>query len=133
MKILNNLKYQLGTAALMATSYARQAFANNGNTSGFAGGTPDSLGLPDATDSTDVRDTIVDIIEIVLNFLGLIAVIVIIIAGIRLIVSQGEEEQKDKAKKTILYAIIGLIVVLFARVIVSLVTVYLAEELEVGS
>ena len=131
MKILSNLKYQLGTAALMATSYARQAFAQNDG--GFAGGTPDVGGLPDAANADDVRNTVVDMIEIVLNFLGLIAVIVIIVAGIRLIVSQGEEEQKDKAKKTILYAIIGLIVVLFARVIVSLVTVYLAEEIEVGS
>jgi hypothetical protein len=38
-----------------------------------------------------------------------------------LIVSQGEEGQKEKAKKTILYAVIGLLVVLFARVIVALV------------
>jgi glucose uptake protein GlcU len=33
----------------------------------------------------------------------------------------GDEGEKDKAKKTIIYVIIGIIVVLFARVIVSFV------------
>ncbi len=95
----------------------------------FAGEVPDDLGLATGvSDETSVRDFIIGIITIVLNFLALIAVIVIIIAGIRLIVSQGNDEQKDKAKKTILYAIIGLVVVLFARVIVSLVTGWLATE-----
>lgn len=71
---------------------------------------------------------ITEIVTAVLNFLALIAVIVVIIAGIRLIVSQGEDEAKDKAKKTILYALLGLIIVLFARVIVGLITVYLASR-----
>ncbi len=81
-------------------------------------------GLPCNTDTSKqgVQNLIVRIIVFVLDFLALIAVVFVIIAGIRLIVSQGEEEQKEKAKKTILYVIIGLIVVLFARVIVSFFT-----------
>ena len=63
-----------------------------------------------------------------LNFLALIAVVIVIIAGMRLIISQGDDEQKDKAKKAIFYALAGLIIVLFARVIVSLITVYLAGQ-----
>lgn len=94
----------------------------------FGGPSPDVAGLPDATDPDAVRNIITTILSAVLNFLALIAVIVIVIAGIRLIVSQGEEEPKDKAKKTIFYALAGLIVVLFAKVIVSLVTVYLAGQ-----
>lgn len=92
----------------------------------FAGPTPDVGGLPDAASPDDFRQVISNILATVLNFLALVAVVVIVIAGIRLILSQGEEEAKDKAKKTIFYALIGLVVVLFARVIVSLVTVYLA-------
>ena len=53
--------------------------------------------------------------------MALVAVIIIVIAGIRLVISQGEEEAKDKAKKTIFYAIIGLIVILFAQAIVSII------------
>ena len=111
-------------ASALACSYASTGFAQD-----FAGPTPNVGGLPDASSPDDVRQVIIDILAAVLNFLALIAVVVIIIAGIRLIVSQGEEEQKEKAKKTIFYAVIGLIIVLFARVIVSLITVYLAGSI----
>ena len=94
----------------------------------FAGPSPTTTGLPDVAGADGFRTIIVDFLNAILNFLALIAVVIIVIAGIRLILSQGEDEQKDKAKKTILYAIVGLVVVLFARVIVSLVTVYLANQ-----
>lgn len=81
-------------------------------------------GLP----SGDVRSTVVRIIQSVLSFLALIAVITIIIAGIILIVSLGNEEQKERAKRIIFYTLIGLVVILFARVIVGIVTVYLADQ-----
>ena len=64
----------------------------------------------------------VKMVTFFLNFLALLAIIFIVVAGIRLIVSQGEDEQKDKAKKTILYVIVGLIIILFARVIVGFFT-----------
>lgn len=121
--MIKTLKNTFTTAGIMAMSYAQSVFAQD-----FGGPSPDIGGLPNASDPEDVRGTIITILEAVLNFLALIAVIIVIVAGIRLIVSQGEDEQKDKAKKTILYAVIGLIVVLFARVIVSLVTVYLADQ-----
>lgn len=121
-RTLSSLTTSVASAGILAMSFASTAWAQ------FAGPTPEVGGLPDATSPDDVRDVIITILEAVLNFLALIAVVVIVIAGIRLIVSQGEDDAKDKAKKTIFYAIIGLIVVLFARVIVSLVTVYLAGE-----
>lgn len=95
-------------------------------------GGSDVPGLPNATDPSGIRRIITTILTTVLNFLALIAVVVVIIAGIRLIVSQGEEEAKEKAKKTILYALAGLVIVLFARVIVSLVTEYLASQVGSG-
>jgi hypothetical protein len=76
----------------------------------------------------DVRSTIIRILQFVLSFLALAAVITIIIAGIILILSLGNEEQKDRAKRIIYYTLIGLVIVLFARVIVGIVTVYLASQ-----
>ncbi|MBP9773910.1 MAG: TrbC/VirB2 family protein [Candidatus Peribacteraceae bacterium] len=70
-------------------------------------------------DPAGIRTTIVNLLKIVLDFITLIAVIYVIIAGIRLIVSGGDEGEKDKAKKTIIYVIVGILVVLFARVIVT--------------
>lgn len=88
----------------------------------FGGPIPAIPGTVSGNDTQGVRDAILRALEVVLNFLALIAIIFIVVAGIRLIVSQGEEEQKEKAKKTILYVIIGLIIILFARVIVGFFT-----------
>lgn len=88
----------------------------------FGGPIPEIPGTAEGADEATIRETILNALIFVLNFLALLAVIFIIVAGIRLIVSQGEEESKDKAKKTILYVIIGLLVILFARVIVGFFT-----------
>ena len=93
---------------------------------------PELRGSNGANES-GIRSIILKVLTFVLNFLALLAVIFIIIAGIRLIVSQGEDEAKEKAKKTILYVIIGLVVILFARVIVSLFTTTLSNAANGGS
>jgi type IV secretory pathway VirB2 component (pilin) len=95
----------------------------------FAGQIPSVPGTPGTASGDDARQIILRALAFVLNFLALIAVVFIIIAGIRLIVSQGEDDAKDKAKKTILYVIFGLLVVLFARVIVSFFTDTVAEQI----
>ena len=109
---VRNLAAQTSLAALTVASFAQTAFA-------FGGPIPP---LPGTPTGVDVRSTVAQLLVFVLNFLALIAVVVIVIAGIRLIVSQGDENQKETAKKTILYAVLGLIIVLFARVIVGIVT-----------
>jgi uncharacterized membrane protein len=80
------------------------------------GNIPDIVGA-----NGDIRTIIIRILKAVLNFMALVAVVLIVIAGIRLVVSQGEEAEKDKAKKTIIYVIIGLIVIVLARAIVEFV------------
>lgn len=82
---------------------------------------PDIGGI-DATTTEAVRASVLDVLHTVLNFLALLAVIVIVIAGIRLILSQGEETAKDNAKKTIFYVIIGLVVILLAQAIVGFIS-----------
>ncbi|MDD5623534.1 MAG: pilin [Candidatus Peribacteraceae bacterium] len=78
---------------------------------------------PDVTgkETGDLKTTIVDVTKAVLNFMTLIAVVIIVVAGIRFIISQGEEQEKEKARKTIVYAIIGLVVIILARAIVTFV------------
>jgi type IV secretory pathway VirB2 component (pilin) len=68
----------------------------------------------------DIRQVITSVLNTVLNFVGLIAVIAIVIAGIWLIVGMGSDESKDRAKKIILYTIIGLIIILLAKLLVNL-------------
>lgn len=71
--------------------------------------------------NTDLREKILDILRTILSYMALIAVIVIVIAGIRLVVSMGEEDQKEKAKRTVIYAVLGLILILLARGIVEVI------------
>lgn len=52
---------------------------------------------------------------------GVAAVIMIIVGGLKYILSQGEGSNTASAKNTILYAIVGLVVVLLAQIIVKFV------------
>jgi type IV secretory pathway VirB2 component (pilin) len=69
----------------------------------------------------DLRAGILEVLTYILGFLGLIAVIVIVIAGIRLIIGGADEGQREKARNAVLYAVIGLILVLLASAIVNFV------------
>ncbi len=73
------------------------------------------------SDSTSITDLILKIINFILDFVLILAVLAVIIAGLYLLTSAGDEGQKDKAKTIITYALIGLVVILFARVIVLFV------------
>lgn len=58
----------------------------------------------------------------VLAIAGIVAVIFVIVGGIKYSLSSGNPQEASKAKDTILYAIIGLVVVMSAFVIVRVVT-----------
>jgi hypothetical protein len=70
---------------------------------------------------TDLKQAIIDGTKKVLTFMSIIAVVIIVVAGIRFIISQGEEQEKEKAKKTITYALIGLIIIIISRAIVQFI------------
>ncbi len=63
------------------------------------------------------------IISYILGFMALIAVIVVIYAGIRLILSLGNEEQFKNSRSLIFRALLGLFVILTSYVIVRFVIV----------
>ena len=71
--------------------------------------------------NTDLKKAAEDVMDTILGFVALIAVIVIIIAGLRMIISSGDEGAVDKGKKTILWAIVGLIVIVISAGIVNIV------------
>lgn len=96
----------------------------------FGGEIPEIEGTIDGdVNQEGIRNIILDALKFVLDFMALIAVVFIVVAGIRLIVSQGDEDAKNKAKTTILYVILGLLVILFARVIVGFFTSTISGEL----
>jgi len=57
-----------------------------------------------------------------LGLLGLIAVAFLIYAGVMMVTAGGNEEQVTKSKKIIVYAVIGIVIILLSYAIVSFVT-----------
>ncbi len=71
-----------------------------------------------------------NVINIISLIVGVVAVIMIIIGGLRYITSSGDSGQVGNAKNTIIYAIVGLIVVALAQVIVRFVVNRATEPTE---
>jgi len=71
--------------------------------------------------SKTLRELAVTIINYVLGFLGLIAVAMIIYGGVSYVTAAGDQTKVDNAKKVIMYAIIGLVIVILSYAIVSAV------------
>lgn len=57
----------------------------------------------------------------ILYIVGVVAVIMLIIGGIRYVISGGDAKKVTDAKNTVLYAIIGLVIAVFAYAIVNFV------------
>lgn len=84
-------------------------------TAGGASGGNDNGG------NRDLMTTVNTIINVVLGVIGLVAVVMIILGGVQYTTSSGDAAKVKKAKDTILYGIIGLVVALLAFAIVNFV------------
>ncbi|MEX1058988.1 MAG: pilin [Candidatus Saccharimonadales bacterium] len=71
--------------------------------------------------TNSLGNTIKKIVNILSIAAGVIAVIMLIIGGIRYITSAGNEQAVAGAKRTIFYALIGLVIVALAQIIVRFV------------
>jgi len=77
-----------------------------------------NLGIP----TTHVDSTFAGLLSITYWVAGVIAVIVIIVAGFMYVTSGGDAAKVVKAKNAILYAVIGLVIIILAFVITGFVT-----------
>lgn len=103
------------------------ALAADDITSGLCAGV--NLNVSDSTscnpNSGEAESKVNNLIKLVINIfslvVGVVAVIMIIIGGLKYITSSGDSNNITSAKNTILYAIIGLVVVALAQFIVKFV------------
>jgi hypothetical protein len=72
--------------------------------------------------ASTVTGLILSIINIILALAGLIAVLVLIIGGFRYVTSFGNDEQVGQAKKMIINAIIGIVIIILSFVIVRVIS-----------
>ena len=69
----------------------------------------------------DLITNITNIINAVIGILGIVCVVVMIIGGVNYMTSSGDAGKVKKAKDTILYGVIGLVVCVLAFAIVNFV------------
>ena len=122
-RLLSTSSAIVGTLALGVPS----AFAAVFNGTGISGGLGVAGGVVGVSHGS-IFHTVVSVIQAVLSLLAVVAVGTVVIAGIYMIVGLGSDDSKEKAKKIITNTLIGLTVVLFCRVIVGLVTHFLASQ-----
>ena len=100
-------------------AYARDAGANSSTTGQIQSGM-NATGLNGG--STANLETVVKrIINTALYIIGILAVVMMILGGIQYTTSAGEQAQVTKAKNTILYGLVGLIIAVLAYAIVNFV------------
>lgn len=76
-------------------------------------------GMP--TELTTADGALTNITNTLLRAIGLIAVVMLVFGGFKYIISGGDSSKVSSAKNTIIYAIIGLIIVILAYAIVNFV------------
>ena len=65
------------------------------------------------------RNLLLTFLNFFLGFLGLLAVIMVIYGGILYVTAAGNQENIDKGKKIIMYAVVGIVIILLAFALVN--------------
>lgn len=102
-----------GVTTLTADSASAQLDLESGINSAKGTGAPDNV--------TEDDGLIKKVVNLLLWAIGIVSVIMIIIGGIRYAISNGDSNQVTAAKNTIMYAVIGLVIAIFAYAIVNFV------------
>jgi hypothetical protein len=79
-----------------------------------------NTGIPGG--NSDLGLVVGKVMKAVFGIMGSIAVIVVMAGGLQYVLSTGDPKRTQRAKETILYAIIGIVISLSAYAIVSFIT-----------
>lgn len=107
----------IGATTLISTQTFADDICGNNNVSPeirAASGCPNT-----GVKTNDLSTVIQNILNAIIGVAGLISVVYIVVGGIQYITSSGDSNKTEKAKKTILYALIGLIVCALSFAIVN--------------
>lgn len=76
---------------------------------------------PNIIDQDLDNKTVQNVFNIVLGLAGAVAVAFVVFGGVKYMLSQGEPQQTKQARDTILYAVIGIVVVAAAFFLINFV------------
>ena len=123
MSLKNSLKKAVVVMTIMVLSLSTflPAFAQTSGGGLINPGDSPSR-ISDATGGqSSFRELAKTFLDFFLGFLGFIAVVMIIYGGILYVTAAGEQDKVDKGKKIIMYAIVGIVIILLSYAIVSTV------------
>lgn len=125
-------KFLLSLAAIVLTitgslAVAVPCFAGSAETkeaacaAAYGQGTADYNKCMNGSTTDGVLAKVKDILNVVFLVVGILAVIMIIVGGVFMMISAGDPGKIKRAKDTIMYSVIGLIITLLAFAIVNFV------------
>ena len=128
MNLIKKLTALMGLSLLIATAgpaIPANAALFEGSVNQACQGTQLEESDSSSCDGTRTDNRVADILRLVLNIFswvtGVIAIIMIIIGGLKYITSGGDSAGVNSAKNTLLYAVIGLVIVAMAQILVRFV------------
>jgi hypothetical protein len=92
----------------------------------------DNPSCPTGNETDQVNHLIHEIINILTVVVGIASVIMIIVGGFKYVTSGGNQEKVTSAKNTILYALIGLVIVALSQLIAHFVLGKTTEAISGG-
>ncbi len=115
----------LGSIATLSPAYADNdsAFCANGKPAlnGDISNCDEWKGGSGISNNNDLMGILTTIINVIVGVIGFVAVVMIVVGGIGFVTSQGDTSKVAKARNTILYGVVGLVVALLAFAIVNFV------------
>ena len=103
-----------------ATAIATVGAANVLAQGGFGVDAPNSIKEQTGGEG-DFKTLLLNIINYFLGFLGILAVLMVIYGGVMYMLAQGDSQKADKGKKIIMYAIIGIVIILLSFALINTV------------
>lgn len=137
VQLIKNSLLSLAIVAASAFSFAFVAFAQTtyaANIQGCVNSGVNDLKIdptcPNSgtanADGNKLNDLITDIINVFSVIVGIVAVVMLIFGGFRYVTSGGDSGKITSAKNTIVYAIVGLVIVALSQAVVQFVLSKLA-------
>lgn len=109
----------ISTAIVLFMGHSMPVYGEGENPIQEGAGMVHGEGMP--TELTSANGALTNITNTLLKGIGLIAVVMLVFGGFKYIISGGDSAKVTSAKNTIIYAIIGLIIVILAYAIVNFV------------
>ena len=115
---------KLFTAAVAYLYSTSTAFAQTAPWSGVCVGGADN----DVATIQGLECLIANIFTVIITLIGLAAFVMLIVGSVRWLTSGGNSSHLDKAKNTMTYAIIGIVVALSAFIVINLIAGFTGIE-----